>query len=187
LELRSFRVGCRAQLKRIRLAGTCKSTSPTGISHAKLTTSQESQFDPEDLEESFIIERDSGEPDSEGRLVHDAKLREISAELEEQLKSLFKAAKKSKPEAFTDKRKREEVSNAAIGKALVAKMGQYSTSIQEDKALLKKGGLAKRHKMAIEVRLRERMLLQEAIALVEESTVADDEDGRAAKKPRTKA
>ncbi|KAF1914032.1 hypothetical protein BDU57DRAFT_580756, partial [Ampelomyces quisqualis] len=43
----------------------------------------ESQLDPEKLEESFILERDSGEPDSEGRHVHSAALREIPPELDE--------------------------------------------------------------------------------------------------------
>jgi SET domain-containing protein 6 len=154
--------------------------------HVDLIKSQESQRDREDLEESFIIERDSGEPDSEGRLVHDAKLREISPELDEQIKSLLKTLKKSKPQAFADKRKRDDILNAAVAKALTAKMGQYSTSIQQDKALLKKDSLAKRHRMAVEVRLGEKLLLQEAIALVGASTAAQEGDGRVAKKARTK-
>jgi hypothetical protein len=41
--------------------------------------------------------------------------------------------------------------------------------------------------MAVEVRIGEKFLLQEAIALVERSTNGNEKDGRAAKKARTKA
>jgi SET domain-containing protein 6 len=141
------------------------------------------------LEEYFIIERDSGEPDSEGRLVYPARFREMPPELDEQLKTFLKALKKSKPDAFADKRKRDDICNAAIAQALAAKLEQYPTSTQEDEALLKTEGLSKRHRMAIEVRLGEKVLLQEATASMQESTAAEEEPSseRAAKKARTKA
>lgn len=69
----------------------------------------------------------------------------------------------------------------------MAKMKQYPTSIQHDEVLLKTEGLTKRHRMAVEVRLGEKFLLQEAIALVERSTNGNEKDGRVAKKARTKA
>jgi SET domain-containing protein 6 len=146
-------------------------------------------LDAEDFEEYFIIERDSGEPDSEGRLTHVVQLREISQELDEQLRSFLKALKKSNPKAFADKRKRDEICNAAISVALTAKLGQYATSLEADEALLKKEDLTKRHKMALQVRLGEKKLLQEAIALVQEGIGATQElDGeRATKKVKTQA
>lgn len=145
-------------------------------------------MDEDEVEEYFIVERDSGEPDSEGRLVYPAKLREIPLELDEQLKTLFKMLKKAKPDAFADKRKREDIFNAAILQALAAKLGQYATTAQQDEALLKKEDLSKRHRMAIEVRLGEKMLLQEATDLLKENVAQDDgtTEGRAAKKAKTK-
>ncbi|KAH7406291.1 SET domain-containing protein RMS1 [Phaeosphaeria sp. MPI-PUGE-AT-0046c] len=148
----------------------------------------ETELDEEEVEEYFIIERDSGEPDSEGRLVYPPKLRDISLELDEQLKTILKALKKAKPNAFVDKRKREDVCNAAILQALTAKLGQYPTTAQEDDALLKKGDLSKRHRMAIEVRLGEKILLEEGIDLVKGNGSGDEEasDERATKKAKTR-
>ncbi|OAK94480.1 SET domain-containing protein RMS1 [Phaeosphaeriaceae sp. SRC1lsM3a] len=148
----------------------------------------EAEMDEDEVEEYFIIERDSGEPDSEGRLVYPAQLREISPELDEQLKTLLKALKKSRPEVFADKRKREDICNAAVLQALKVKLGQYPTTAQEDEGLLKKEGLSKRNSMAVEVRLGEKILLQEGIDLIKGNVVGDDEaaEGRATKKAKTK-
>lgn len=152
---------------------------------AILILSQNATLNEEELEDYFIIERDSGEPDSEGRLTYTPKLREISPELDEQMKVYLKALKKAKPDAFADKRKR----GTAIAQALVVKLAQYPTTAGEDEALLKKGGLGKRHRMAIEVRLGEKMLLKEAIELMQGPTSADNEGNgeRAVKKAKTQA
>lgn len=153
-----------------------------------LIWSQEATLDPEDLEEYFIIERDSGEPDSEGRLTDPAELREIPPELDEQLKVILKALKKSQPDAFADKRKRGDICRDAVYEALTAKLKQYPDSIQEDEELLQKKDLLKRRRMAIEVRLGEKKLLQEAIALVQGTADADTaDDERATKKAKSKA
>jgi SET domain-containing protein 6 len=130
----------------------------------------------EDLEEYFIIERDSGEPDEEGRLSQPAKLRDVSPELNVFLKAL----KKSKPDAIPEKRKREDIYGIIVAMALTVKLAQYSTSIEEDAKLLVKGGLDKRRRMALEVRLGEKRLLQEAIALVK----GDRNEERAGKKAK---
>ena len=146
-------------------------------------------LDEEDLEEYFIIERDSGEPDSEGRLTYPAELREISPELDEQLKAFLKALKKVKPDASADKRKRDEICSTAVIQALTTKFGQYPTSVQEDQALLKNGDLSKRYRMAIEVRLGEKELLKEAIALMQGKTTAKEGTNgeRVTKKLKTEA
>ncbi|KAH5236714.1 hypothetical protein HBI62_021540 [Parastagonospora nodorum] len=149
----------------------------------------DAEVDPEELEEYFVIERDSGEPDGQGRLTYQAELREISPELDEQLTAFLKAIRKSKPEVVADKRKRVESCKAAITQALMTKLGQYPTSIEEDKELLKKQDLAKRHRMAIEVRLGEKTLLQEAVVLMQGSgTTSEEANGeRATKRTRTSA
>jgi SET domain-containing protein 6 len=141
------------------------------------------------LEDYFIIERDSGEPDSEGRLTYPAELQEISQELDEQLKAFLKALKKSDPFIFADKRKRDEICNAATAQALTAKLEQYPTSVEEDEALLKQTNLAKRHRMAVEVRLGEKMLLREVIALTQGGSITSGEahEDRPTKRAKTKA
>ena len=83
----------------------------------------------EEFEEYFIIERDSGDPDSEGQLTYSAQLREVSPELEEQVKAVFKGIKKQKPELFSEKRKRVDDYQAIVSKALTAKLGMYPTTM----------------------------------------------------------
>jgi SET domain-containing protein 6 len=159
------------------------------IGDSPLTALQDAELGSEELEEYFVIERDSGEPDGQGRLTYQAELREISPELDEQLTAFLKAIRKSKPDVVADKRKRVESCKAAITQALMTKLEQYPTSIEEDKELLKKQDLAKRHRMAIEVRLGEKTLLQEAVALMQGSgTTSEEANGeRATKRTRTSA
>jgi SET domain-containing protein 6 len=102
-------------------------------------------------------------------------LHEISQELDEQLRILLKALKKSNPDAFVDKRKRDEICNATVSAALSAKLRQYTTSLQDDEALLKKDDLTRRHKMALQVRVGEKKLLQEAITLMQGDTATAQE------------
>jgi SET domain-containing protein 6 len=110
-------------------------------------------------------------------------LHEISQELDEQLRILLKTVKKLNPEAFVDKRKRDEICNAAVSAALAAKLRQYTTSLQDDEALLQKDDLTRRHKMALQVRVGEKKLLQEAIALMQgDAGAAQECDGERAKK-----
>ena len=105
------------------------------------------------------------------------------------MKSFLKALKKASPDAFADKRKRDEICSAVITRALSTKLEQYPTSLKEDEALLKKDGLPKRHRMAIEVRLGEKQLLYEAIALMQETAIVVEESNgeRATKKAKTNA
>ena len=121
--------------------------------------------DAEEDEDPFVIERDSGAPNEEGRLVESAKMDEFP-ELEEDLKDALKIVKKHKPELVTDKKKRDEIVNAVITQVLTDKLAGYSTSIRDDRALLKKPDLTNRHRMAIEVRLGEKVLLEEALAML---------------------
>jgi len=80
---------------------------------------------------------------------------------------VLKALKKSNPGLIAEKRKREDISNTVVTKALAAKLAQYPTSIEDDEKLLKEGSLEKRHRMAVEVRLGEKRLLHEALALLQ--------------------
>ena len=108
--------------------------------------------------------------------------------MEEQLKALLKALKKIKPE-LADKRKRGETFNRVVAQALADKMAGYPTTRDEDEALLRKSDLANRHRMAVEVRLGEKILLQEAIDLVKAAAAPKVEEvgERPAKRTKTKA
>ncbi|KAF1842277.1 SET domain-containing protein RMS1 [Cucurbitaria berberidis CBS 394.84] len=125
----------------------------------------EAKFDEDVLEDYFLIERDSGEPSSEGRLTYPAELLEISPVLEDQMTAVLKEIKKLRPGFIPDKRKRDEVYDTIITTALKAKFGQYPTTLEEDEALLQQGDLSKRHRMAVSVRLGEKHLLREGLAL----------------------
>jgi hypothetical protein len=52
-------------------------------------------------------------------------------------------------------------------KALTAKLAQSPTTVEDDEKLLENVGSSKRHRMTIEVRLGEKKLPREALALVE--------------------
>ncbi|KAI8206182.1 Ribosomal lysine N-methyltransferase 4 [Colletotrichum sp. SAR 10_76] len=148
----------------------------------------EEYLDPEELEDVFVLERESGEPDSEGQIRTVAEVREISAELEEQLKAVLKAIKKINGDLIPDKRKRDEVFHAVIVSTLQKILSQYPTSTQEDEALLSTGDLTTRQRMAVQVRLGEKKLLQEALEFAGSTAPAEgeqEEPERSSKKART--
>ncbi|KAF1828859.1 SET domain-containing protein [Decorospora gaudefroyi] len=150
------------------------------VSDDELVKVQEMLQEKEDLEEYFILERDSGEPDAQGRLTYEPQLRDTSPELEEQVKLFLKALKKSHS---ADKRKRDEVHHDVVARALRAKLREYPTTMEEDEALLLKDDLGKRHRMAVEVRLGEKILLREALGLVQRG---DNDGERVGKKMKMK-
>lgn len=138
--------------------------------------------------DAFIIERDSGAPNEEGRLIEEAKMNEFP-ELEEELKDALKVIKKHKPGVIADKRKRDEIANAVITQVLADKLAEYPSSIREDRATLKKSDITNRHRMAIEVRLGEKVLLEEALAMLSSrnDAVANEGEERPTKKIKSKA
>ncbi|GKT79564.1 SET domain-containing protein [Colletotrichum tofieldiae] len=148
--------------------------------------------DPEDLEDVFVLERESGEPDSEGRLTTPAKVQEVSPELEEQLKGVLKAIKKFRGDLIPDKRKRDEVYQHVVVSTLQKLLTQYPTTAEEDEALLASGNLTSRQKMAVEVRLGEKRLIKEALQVAglggngaAEEVAADEGQERSSKRART--
>lgn len=105
-------------------------------------------------------------------------------ELEGELKDALKIIKKHKPDVIADKRKRDEIANAVITQVLADKLAEYPTSIREDRATLKKSDITNRHRMAIEVRLGEKVLLEEALAMFKSrnDVVANESEERPTKK-----
>lgn len=110
-------------------------------------------------------------------------------ELEEELKEAVKAVKKHKPEVVADKKIRDVIVNAVITQVLSDKLEEYPTSIREDRALLKKSDIGIRHRMAVEVRLGEKILIEEALDMLRarNDPVASEGEDRPAKKRKNKA
>ncbi|KAF3004326.1 hypothetical protein E8E13_009393 [Curvularia kusanoi] len=142
------------------------------------------EIDPEDEDEDdFIIERDSGAPNEEGRLVEPATMSEFP-ELEEELKDALKVIKKQKSDVVADKRKRDDIANTVLVQVLTEKLAAYPTTIEEDRSLSKNPEITHRHRMAVQVRLGEKVLLEEAIAMVKARATVDEHSEKPAKKSR---
>lgn len=60
-----------------------------------------------------------------------------------------------------DKRKRDEVRQAVLAGTILAVESRYPTTIAEDELLLQQTHLGKRRRMAIQVRIGEKRLLEE--------------------------
>lgn len=118
------------------------------------------------MEDTFVLERESPEVNSDGTFSGPAVLEGLPADMMEQVKVFLKAVKKVYPDAISDKRKRDEVTHGALARILPVLESRYPTSAVDDERLLEQGGLTKRAGMAIEVRLGEKKLLQEAKALI---------------------
>lgn len=146
------------------------------------------EIDADEESDPFIIERDSGAPNEEGRLVEEAKMNDFP-ELEEELKDALKVIKKHRPDVITHKKQRDGIVNAVIIAVLTNKLAEYPTSIREDRAMLKKSDITNRTRMAIEMRLGEKILLEEALTMLKARNDAGTEEGeqRPAKKMKSKA
>lgn len=110
-------------------------------------------------------------------------------ELEEELKDALKIIKKHKSDVVADKKERDHILNAVITQVLTDKLAEYPSSIRDDRAILKKSDITNRHRMAIEVRLGEKVLLEEAIAMLKarEDAGANEVEERPAKKIKSRA
>ncbi|KAI1440205.1 SET domain-containing protein [Annulohypoxylon stygium] len=126
------------------------------------------ELDLEEIEDAFVIERDSGEPDSSGQLREEAPLKEIPADLMEQLYTILKAIRKVSPTTIPDKDTRDEIALTAVHRALELRLAQYPTNQAFDFDLLSSDKVFGRQKMALAVRWGEKALLQEAINFVQE-------------------
>ncbi|PHH78254.1 hypothetical protein CDD82_3150 [Ophiocordyceps australis] len=119
------------------------------------------RLDEEDLEDVFFLERETCVPSSDGTLASRAFVQDLPVELHQQLKLLLKALHKGNAGLAKDKRKRDDSIREIMIKSLLAVEAQYSTRPAQDEAILREA-LGQRKRMAVEVRLGEKKLLQEA-------------------------
>ncbi|KYK60799.1 SET domain protein [Drechmeria coniospora] len=120
------------------------------------------RIDDEELEDSFVLERGSAEPNSEGTFVGPAAIEEMPADLQEQLKLVLKSLQKMDESLLPDKRKRDEALQAIMLKTILTIESWYSTTSAEDERLLLQNGPCARRNAAVLVRLGEKRLLNEA-------------------------
>ncbi|KAK2672529.1 hypothetical protein RAB80_012608 [Fusarium oxysporum f. sp. vasinfectum] len=155
-------------------------TSNFGIPGQVLEQIRGALEEDEEFEDTFVLERETGEVNSDGTFAEPARFESMPEDLQEQLKTFLKGIKKAQPDAIPDKRKRDEIHQAVLAKTLEALVTRYPTSISEDENLLKQD-LNQRTRMAIAVRLGEKKLLQEAITASsgDVEMTMDDESGPA--------
>lgn len=157
-----------------------------GVS-VELIESVRREMDEDELEDTFVLERESGEPNPDGTFATPAQVTEMPGDLREQLKDFLKATKKIQPDWFPDKRKRDEVQQAVLAKTLQKLQVRYQTTAVEDGLLLQQPHVSERTRMAVKVRLGEKQLLQEARAMVESLANANTDQESSNKRARTAA
>lgn len=136
-------------------------------------TSQRSTLDEDEVDDAVVLERTAPEPSSEGILTGPAVLDELD-HLHSMIRACLKALKEHGPDlahpAFDqEKRPRIDAIKELMVAVLQTQMRTYQTRIEEDESLLRtsRSRRSKRFDMAVRVRLGEKKLLQEALALLE--------------------
>ncbi|RYP78009.1 hypothetical protein DL769_003281 [Monosporascus sp. CRB-8-3] len=142
------------------------------------------QFDPEEIEETLVIDRDLDEPDSTGRVHGELKLTRLPGDLQEQLSAFLKAIRKVSPVTVPDKQKRDQIMLTVIRRVCELRTSQYPTSYAYDSDLLSQNRVAGRQKMAVVVRWGEKVLLNEVADFAKMKLNADGTEP-AAKKRKT--
>lgn len=143
------------------------------------------RLDEEELEDVFVLEREFVEPNSDGTFAGPATLEDMPADLQDQLKSLLKALQKLDEGLVPDKRKRAEMQQAILVKSILDIESRYPTTMAEDKLFLQQESITPRQRMAAQVRLGEKQLLQEAKGLLASASAETGQDGSGpAKKAR---
>ncbi|KAH0532891.1 hypothetical protein TsFJ059_001523 [Trichoderma semiorbis] len=132
-----------------------------GLSEEQLASARE-HLDMDEIEDTFVLDRESNEPNPDGTFTGSARFSEIPEDLREQLKLLLKAIRKADPSSVVDKRKRDEIQYSVLFKALDALESQYLTTVLEDERILSGSDISERHRAAVTVRLGEKRLIQEA-------------------------
>lgn len=131
-----------------------------------------SMMDPEELEDTFVLERDSRGPDSDGLLKALPTQPRIPSDMEEQINLFLKSINKIDSSTSLDRPKRKAAIHAIASKVFEAKLAQYQTTVEEDaQLLLSNPSMPLRKRMAIAVRMGEKKLLQEALQAMESEVV----------------
>ncbi|KJZ73949.1 hypothetical protein HIM_06617 [Hirsutella minnesotensis 3608] len=134
-----------------------------GVSEFTLKQARE-RIESEDFEDTFVLERESGEPAPDGTLPDRAGFAEMPDDLQDQLKLLLKTLEKVDSTLAKDKKSRQQAQGLVLAHCIQTIELRFLTGVSEDLSLLKQENLPYRQRMAIKVRLGEKKLLEEAKA-----------------------
>jgi SET domain-containing protein 6 len=124
------------------------------------------QVDEEEVEDGFVIEWGSEEPDAEGHVDDKLEFHGLPEELAEQVKAFLKAGRKfegSMAFKISDSEARKEVYLRSVLRAMELRLAEYPTTLEADLQLQETEKPLGRKGMALAVRIGEKMLLREAI------------------------
>lgn len=126
-----------------------------------------------DLQDSFVLERDSPDVQDDGTFSGPAKLGEMPPDLTDQLKDVLRALAKVDARQTPDKRKRNDTIGAVLAKCVESLVRRYATTLVHDQRLLANAHqLPPRQRMALQVRYGEKLLLREASELLARTSTA---------------
>jgi len=111
------------------------------------------------LDESFILERESGEPSDEGLQTSPATFREFPEDLQTTIHDILKTLTPGQT-----KKQYEAAFYKIMINVLNLRLSAYTSTLRQDEELLNSPDLSGRFRMAIEIRLGEKRLLNECLA-----------------------
>ncbi|KAG6300529.1 hypothetical protein E4U45_003840 [Claviceps purpurea] len=162
-------------------------SSVLGIPHDAITKAMETLSEEDELEDVFVLERNTGEPNPDGTFPATAPVIDgMPEDMQAQLKAVIKVLQKMDGNLIPDKRKRDGVLQSVMAEALRAVASRYTSTVAEDEELLRRGDLSSRHRMAIVVRLGEKRLIEEAFAQFSGMAAGDETCGDDSAAKRTK-
>ncbi|KAH7318149.1 SET domain protein [Stachybotrys elegans] len=141
----------------------------------------------DELEEVFILEWESGEPNPDGTLPGPPRLTELPQDLSHQLKTFLKQMAKIDPRCLPTKRKREESQMGILRDTLQALELRYSTSAAQDEHYLATIEMPNYMRGALMARLGEKRLLRaakELLASAERSEEVSDKESSVPKRSK---
>lgn len=137
------------------------------------------KIDDEEIEDGFVIEWGSEEPDSEGRVSANVEFHGLPEELGEQVKAFLKVLKKvdgRMAQRLESSDRRKEVYLRSVLRALEARTAQYPTTLDADLHLQRAQRPEGSKGMALTVRIGEKNLLREAAKWISSELATLDQD-----------
>jgi SET domain-containing protein 6 len=136
-------------------------------------------IDEEEVEDGFVLEWGSEEPDGEGRVGGNVEFHGLPEELGEQVRAFLKVLKKvddRMAQSLEGSDRRKEVYLRSVLRALEARTAQYPTTLEADLQLQRSQRPEGRIGMALAVRIGEKNLLREAARWIGSELAKLDQD-----------
>jgi len=150
--------------------------------------------DEEEMEDSFVLELESGEPDETGVNTSSAQFTGFPEELQVQVYQTIAPALGIDTGKKTGKEERNRL-DRALFEVMIAvlqeRLTMYATTVQQDEELLRRQDVQGRLRMAVDIRIGEKRLLTEALGFaqnyvkgLDQAPVQQEDGERPAKKQR---